>query len=38
MDVLIIKVRKFFDLLHKYRMALISASVTGKIDVRKEAA
>ena len=38
MDALIIKVKKSFDLYHNYRMALISASVTGKIDVRKEAA
>ena len=37
MDALIIKVRKSCDLLRKYPMALISAVVTGKIDVRKEA-
>ncbi|MCZ6549750.1 MAG: hypothetical protein O6837_16775 [Deltaproteobacteria bacterium] len=30
------KVRKSIDLLREYRTALISATVTGKIDVRKE--
>ena len=38
MDALIIKVRKSSDLLREYHMALISAAITGKIDVRKEAA
>ncbi|NIA11518.1 MAG: hypothetical protein GWP10_17810 [Nitrospiraceae bacterium] len=33
-DALIEKVRKSIDLLREYRTALISATVTGKIDVR----
>ncbi len=37
-DVLIAKVREAIDHLTEYRTALISAAVTGKIDVRKEAA
>ena len=32
------KVENSIDLLHEYRTALISAAVTGKIDVRKEVA
>ncbi len=35
-DALIEKVEKSIDLLREYRTALISAAVTGKIDVRKE--
>jgi len=35
-DALIEKVRQSIDLLREYRTALISAAVTGKIDVRKE--
>ena len=37
-DALIAKVREALNLLTEYRTALISAAVTGKIDVRKEAA
>ena len=37
-DTLIKKVQESIDKLHKYRTALISAAVTGKIDVRKEVA
>ena len=37
-DALIEKVEASIDLLSEYRTALISAAVTGKIDVRKEAA
>ena len=37
-DALIEKIRKSIDLLHEYRTALITAAVTGKIDVRKEVA
>ncbi len=37
-DTLIEKVKKSIDLLREYRMALISAAVTGKIDARKEVA
>ena len=37
-DVLIAKVHEAIDHLTEYRTALISAAVTGKIDVRKEAA
>ena len=37
-DALITKVREAIDHLKEYRTALISAAVTGKIDVRKEAA
>ncbi len=37
-DALIEKVEASIDLLREYRTALISAAVTGKIDVRKEAA
>ena len=36
-DALIAKVRQAIDLLKEFRTALISAAVTGKIDVRKEA-
>ena len=36
-DALIEKVEKSIDLLREYRTSLISAAVTGKIDVRKEA-
>lgn len=36
-DALIEKIRKSIDLLREYRTVLISAAVTGKIDVRKEA-
>lgn len=35
-DVLIEKMEKSIELLREYRIALISAAVTGKIDVRKE--
>ncbi len=35
-DALIEKVEKSTDLLREYRTALISAAVTGKIDIRKE--
>lgn len=38
MDGLIRKVRRGIDRLKEYRTALISAAVTGKIDVREEAA
>jgi len=37
-DALIGKVRKSINLLREYRIALITAAVTGKIDVRKEVA
>ena len=37
-DALIARIRKAVDALQEYRTALISAAVTGKIDVRKEAA
>lgn len=37
-DALIEKVEKSIELLREYRAALISAAVTGKIDVRKEGA
>jgi type I restriction enzyme, S subunit len=37
-DALIAKVRDVIDRLKEYRAALISAAVTGKIDVRKEIA
>ncbi|MGH9320523.1 MAG: restriction endonuclease subunit S [Vicinamibacteria bacterium] len=37
-DALIAKVREAIDLLKEFRTALISAAVTGKIDVREEAA
>ena len=37
-DALIEKVEKSITLLREYRTSLISAAVTGKIDVRKEAA
>ena len=37
-DALVAKVRTAIDHLKEYRTALISAAVTGKIDVRKEAA
>ena len=37
-DALAEKVEKSIDLLREYRTALISAAVTGKIDVREEAA
>jgi restriction endonuclease S subunit len=37
-DALITKVRDAIDRLRELRTALISAAVTGKIDVRKEAA
>jgi restriction endonuclease S subunit len=35
-DALIAKVREAIDKLHEYRIALITAAVTGKIDVRGE--
>ena len=38
MDALIAKVREAIDRLREYRTALISAAVTGKIDVREEVA
>ena len=37
-DTLIEKIRKSIDLLREYRTALLSAAVTGKIDIRKEVA
>ena len=37
-DALVEKVKKSIALLREYRTSLISAAVTGKIDVRKEAA
>lgn len=37
-DALFSKVRDSIDKLSEYRTALISAAVTGKIDVRKEVA
>ncbi len=37
-DALIAKVQMAITLLHEYRTALISAAVTGKIDIRAEAA
>ena len=37
-DALVAKIRKAIDHLKESRTALISAAVTGKIDVRKEAA
>jgi len=37
-DVLIGKVRESINLLREYRTALISAAVTGKVDVRREVA
>ena len=37
-DTLIAKVHEAITLLHEYRTALISAAVTGKIDIRAEAA
>jgi hypothetical protein len=36
LDALISKVREAIDRLREYRTALISAAVTGKIDVRGE--
>jgi type I restriction enzyme S subunit len=36
-DALVEKVREAVDRLQEYRTALISATVTGKIDVREEA-
>jgi len=35
-DALIEKIKKSIDLLREYRAALITAAVTGKIDVREE--
>lgn len=37
-DSLIQKIKKSIELLEEYRISLITAAVTGKIDVRKEAA
>ncbi len=37
-DILIAKIRQAIDLLKEFRTALISAAVTGKIDIREEAA
>ena len=37
-DALIAKIRQAIDHLKEFRSALISAAVTGKIDVREEAA
>jgi hypothetical protein len=37
-DALVAKVREAIDRLKELRTALISAAVTGKIDVRKEVA
>jgi len=36
-DALIEKIRKSIELLREYRTALITAAVTGKIDVRRKA-
>ena len=36
MDALITRVRQAIEHLHEFRAALISAAVTGKIDVRTE--
>ena len=36
LDALIEKIEKSIDLLREYRTSLISAAVTGRIDVRKE--
>ena len=38
LDQLVAKVEAAIECLQEYRTALISAAVTGKIDVRKEAA
>lgn len=38
MELTVTKVQEGIDRLHEYRTALISAAVTGKIDVREEAA
>jgi restriction endonuclease S subunit len=38
LDALKAKVKKVIDLLREHRTALISAAVTGKIDVRQEVA
>ncbi|MBW1668646.1 MAG: restriction endonuclease subunit S [Deltaproteobacteria bacterium] len=38
LDILLAKVRVSIDLLREYRTALITAAVTGKIDVREEVA
>ena len=38
LDCLLKRVRTHIDLLREYRQALISAAVTGKIDVTKEMA
>jgi len=37
-DVLVKKVNEHIEALREYRTALISAAVTGKIDVREEVA
>jgi type I restriction-modification system DNA methylase subunit len=37
-EVLLSSVRKHIDLLHEYRQALITAAVTGQIDIPAEAA
>ena len=37
-DTLIAKIEKSIELLQEYRQALITAAVTGKIDVRGEVA
>jgi hypothetical protein len=37
-DALVAKVRDHIALLREYRAALVSAAVTGKIDVRDEVA
>ncbi|MBM3216239.1 restriction endonuclease subunit S, partial [Candidatus Poribacteria bacterium] len=38
MDALIAKIREAIERLAEYRVALISAAVTGRIDVRQEVA
>ena len=38
LDTLITKIREGIDCLKEFRTALISAAVTGKIDVREEVA
>ncbi|MFZ3110545.1 MAG: hypothetical protein WA234_07665, partial [Rectinemataceae bacterium] len=37
-DALVAKVERAVELLKEYRIALISAAVTGKIDLREESA
>ena len=37
LDLLIVRVQKAIDHLKEFRTAVISAAVTGKIDIREEA-